>query len=66
MTNLLIDQWLEKEITKHIELKIANRIEKIEILEGIVGSFKETLSVAQPKKIARFKKEYPYLDDMFE
>lgn len=65
-TNPLIDQFLEKEITEHIDLKIGKRAEKIEILEGIVDSFKDVLLLPRPQRVARFREEFPYLGDMFE
>jgi hypothetical protein len=60
-SNVLIDKCIGDEITKRLNAKILKRVEKIQTLEGIEGTFKEMLPVTQCKKVARFKEEYNYL-----
>jgi hypothetical protein len=64
-SNVLIDQCITEEMEKHIDLKIKKSAKKIELLESVVGTFKDMLKVIQPKKVARFKEDYDFLGEMF-
>lgn len=56
---------LQLQILVHLDEKIAKRVEKISVLEEIVENFQQMLTIVQPKKIAKFKKDYDFLGDMF-
>lgn len=66
MTNALIHEAFEQEIANKISYKIKSNEEKIESLQGIFDDFQKELEASQPKRLRRFKLEYPFLEDMFD
>jgi len=65
-TNPTFEQCIDHELLERINQKIVKRTEKVELLEGIVDTFKQMLMVTHPQKVAKFKADYPDLSDMFD